>query len=109
MPMRERMTDGKAKGTYSDVMLARAWMVACPAVAAAAMRRNGRLTGTSLRCGWEHLPMGQRWVGGKSKHKCWFELLEKLELSCLEIGRQQLILGHLDSGPGGSPGCVDSI
>lgn len=64
------------------------------------------------RGGWE----------GKSKHKCWFELQEKLELSCLEIGQQQQLifgrlscvepLGHLDSGPGGvglSPGCVDSI
>lgn len=46
-------------------MLAWVWMVACTAVAAAAMRRNGRLMGASLRCGRGHLLMGQRWVGGK--------------------------------------------
>lgn len=63
--MREWMTDGKDKGTCSVVMLAWVWMVACTAVAATAMRRNGRLMGASLRCGRGHLLMGQRWVGGK--------------------------------------------
>lgn len=63
--MREWVTDGKDKGTCSDVMLAWAWVVACSAVAATAMRRNGGLMGASLRCGWEHLLMGRRRVGGK--------------------------------------------
>lgn len=63
--MREWVTDRKDKGTCSNVMLAWVWVVACSAVAATAMRRNGGLMGASLRCGWEHLLMGRRRVGGK--------------------------------------------